>query len=137
MLTRPNHGWSEATIGDFTASAGYLTDIPFEWLRACISSLKYNIPLSLFIDEEGSACFVVSYYDKTYAIIGDEDEPELKVINDISHFDITGMLISYIKAYFEDWVNWYAFDKETENTDRRTELTELLREAEELLNRQI
>lgn len=137
MLTRPNHGWSEVTIGDFTASAGYLTDIPFEWLRACISSLKYNIPLSLFIEEEGSTCFIVSYYDRTYAITEDDDETELKAIGGITHFDIAGMLIDDIKAYFEDWVNWYAFDKETEDTDRRTELTELLREAEELLNRQI
>lgn len=73
MLSEPLNGWTTVKIKDFEAVAGYLVDIPFDWLNSCLNGLKTRTPISLFIDEEGSECFIVSYYDVTH-IISDNDD---------------------------------------------------------------
>ena len=60
MLSEPQNGWNTVKIKDFEAVASYLVDIPFDWLNSCLNGLKTRTPISLFIDEEGSECFIVS-----------------------------------------------------------------------------
>lgn len=45
MLSKPDSGWSTVSIGEFEAEAGYLVDIPFDWLNAC---LVYNLQIHRF-----------------------------------------------------------------------------------------
>lgn len=54
MLSKPNIGWSVFTLGEFQTEVSYLVDIPFDWLRACISGLKYNIPFSFFLKKKAA-----------------------------------------------------------------------------------
>ena len=47
MLSKPENGWTKVTLGDFQTEASYLVDLPFDWLRSCIHSLRSDLPLSL------------------------------------------------------------------------------------------
>ncbi len=135
MLSKPHYGWSDVTIGDFKTQASDLDDIPFTWLQACKSGLEHNIPVSLFVEEEGSDSIIVSYYYSTHVIIEDEDlNRSLKTFEDIDFMDITYMLLNDIKEYFEDWVKWFVYeDTEKDFERRRKELKQLIDETEDLL----
>lgn len=115
MLSKPEGGWSDFELGDFQTSVSYIEDVPFNWLRACLNGLKYNLPISFFIEEEGSNCILTSY-DNTYIIVEeDEDygneEAEIKTIRGIDSLDISYLLLLDIKEYFDDWVTWYCMNR--------------------------
>lgn len=131
MLSKPIHGWTIVSIKDFRAEASYLVDIPFDWLKACLNGLKNHIPISLFIDEEGSECFITTYHNVTH-IITDRDEGVACITyEDIDFMDITDMLLNDIKRYFEDWIVWSPYeDSETDFERRRIELCKLIEEVE-------
>lgn len=131
MLSKPVNGWTTVSIKDFQAEASYLVDIPFQWLNACLSGFRYKIPVSLFIDEEGSECFITTYYDGTYIIMDRDDEVACSTYRDIDFMDITEMLLSDIRKYFENWIVWSPYeDTETDFQRRRVELSKLIQEVE-------
>ncbi len=133
MLSKPETGWPVFSLGDFRADVSYLTDIPFDWLISCKNALKYNIPASFFLEEEGEQCILTSYGRHTHIIICDDDEDEytLKNIYDVDLIDLSHMLITDIKMYFEDWVKWYSSERTgADFARRRTELSELITETE-------
>ncbi|MBD5136925.1 MAG: hypothetical protein HDT39_13310 [Lachnospiraceae bacterium] len=134
MLSKPDSGWSTVSIGEFEAEAGYLVDIPFDWLNACLLGLKKQIPITLFIDEEGSEEYIVSYYDVTHIIIDRGEQPQYITYRSIDFMDITKAVIEDIKLYFEDWVRWSPYeDTEKDWNKRRTTLKELILETESAL----
>ena len=135
MLSTPENGWVKVTVGDFQTEASYLTDLPFEWLRGCINSLRYNLPLSLFIEEEGTVCYINAYYPVTHIICEDSDfSASVHTVRDLDMLDLTYQIICDIRADFEAWVTWYDFEQgEAHFARRRTELAALLNEAEEAL----
>ena len=137
MLSKPEVGWCKVTIDDFSADASYLVDLPFDWLRASFNSLRYNLPLALYIDEEGSNCTIVGEWCCSYVIINHGDyNPELKALN-VDMLDIILALVRDINAYFEDWVTDFD-EKETEDrTERRAELRELVDSVEKLLDEKL
>ena len=132
MLSKPDIGWSVFSLGDFRAEVSYLVDIPFDWLISCKNAMKYNIPLSFFLELEGESCIVTSYGYDTHIIFHNHDD-EYKLINvrDVDFMDVTGMLLEDIKMYFEDWVTWYDFEqKESDFARRRAALKALIEETE-------
>ncbi|MBR6107926.1 MAG: hypothetical protein IKQ39_07940 [Oscillospiraceae bacterium] len=134
MLAKPSAGWCRLTLGDFTASASYLTDIPFEWLRACINGLKYHIPAAFYLDEEGSECLIVSDFEMGTYIIRRHDSTTLKRVDKLYLWDFSEQLLADIRENFEGWVCWSTSALNNEQYARRkAELTALLDEAERLL----
>ena len=135
MLSKPDNGWVLVTVGDFRTEASYLADLPFDWLRSCIHSLRFNLPLSLFIEEEGTVCYINAYYSVTHIICEDSDfSAVVHTVRDMDMLDLTYQIICDIRAEFEDWVSWYDFEQgEAHFARRRTELAVLLDEAEQLL----
>lgn len=130
MLSEPQNGWTTVKIKDFEAVASYLVDIPFDWLNSCLNGLKTRTPISLFIDEEGSECFIVSYYDVTH-IISDNDDVQYFTFRDIDFMDITYCIIQDIKAYFDKWLCWSPYeDSEEEVAVRKEKLSALIAEVE-------
>lgn len=137
MLSKPKNGWSTVTIGEFESEAGYLVDIPFDWLNACLTGMVNKVPITLFIDEEGSEAFIVSYYDVTHIIIDRDDVSKCITYRNVDFMDITNAIIEDIKLYFEDWVQWSPYE-ETENEweKRRTCLKRLILETEAALKKE-
>ena len=133
MLSKPVNGWTNVTLGGMELDASYVYDIPFCWLRACIHSLKYDLPLSLYADLEVSKAYITSYFARTHIIIEDEGY-RLFVIEKINFTDIARMLIDDISACLDDWAEWYAMeDSEEDHERRKRELLQLLNETEAAL----
>lgn len=133
MLSRPKIGWTTITIEDFTAEGSYLADIPFDWLRACLNGLQYDLPVALFIEEEGSTCTIVTEWIYTYIIIHRDDSPEMRTLP-IDRLDIISELVDDFEAYFEDWVTEFDEKESDDKTARRTELRELLDSVKTVLD---
>lgn len=138
LLSKPDSGWSEIKIRDFEAVASYLVDIPFEWLSICLYGLKNRVPISFFIDEEGSECFIISYYDVTHIVVDRDDEVECHTYRDIDFMDITKCLIEDIREYYDDWTCWSPYeDAEEEIAERKIRLNSLISEVENELNNEV
>lgn len=133
MLSKPRSGWSDLTLGDFRGSVSFLTDIPFDWLRACINGLKYVIPAAFFFDEEGSSGYIVSDLYATYVII-QHNGTELTLVKGIGLKKFAEMLLHDIREHLEDWTWWCTFQlNDAQYARRKAMLTELLEEAEQCL----
>lgn len=127
MLSKPKAGWTKVTLGEFEASASYLTDIPFEWMKSFLHFFEENIPVALFIDEEGSDCMIVSYHEDTYVIRNNGRKPKLIRIWDMDTKTLAKEFLYDITENFEDWVRWNPFgDSEDDFVKRRNELRKLV-----------
>ncbi len=107
MFSKPHGGWVDINIGEYILSASYLTDIPMDFLNSVISSLKYNLPVSIFVDEEGTENLICAFYDEVFIIAKEEngDLIEYKKIDmDFNLFRKT--IIDEIEMNFNEWVNW-------------------------------
>ena len=133
MLSNPRAGWCDFELGDLKVQASYMTDIPFDWLRACLNGLKYVIPASFYLDEEGSECLITSDWDVTYIIRRHSGKTELIQPN-VSLRQFAEMLLADIRKDFESWVCWCSFQlSEEQYARRKAMLTELLAETEKQL----
>ena len=81
MFSKPDFGWVDINIGGYILNASYLTDIPIDFLDSLISSLKNNLPFSVFIDEEGIEDIICAYYDEVFIIKKDDDIVEYTKID--------------------------------------------------------
>ena len=138
MLSKPKDGWTTVKIGEFESEASYLVDIPFDWLNVCLTGLTNKVPITLFIDEEGSEAFIVSYYDVTHVIIDRDDVSECITYRNIDFMDITKAIIEDIKLSFEDWVQWSPYeDAEEDYKKRKMQLKSLVLEVEKVLEKEV
>lgn len=127
MLSKPEVGWTRVSLGEFEASASYLTDIPFEWMKSFLHFFEENIPIALFLDEEGSDHMIVSYYEDTYVIRNNGRKSKLIRIWDMDSRRLAREFLKDIMENFEDWVKWNPFcEKENDLSDRRRELETLI-----------
>jgi len=134
IISEPKNGWVSIKIKEFESEASYLVDIPFDWLRSCLAAFETRTPVSLFIDEEGSECFITSYYDVTHIVIDRDEETELITYRDIDFFDITDALIYYIGKYFDQWAEWDPYhDSDEEISQRKILLKKLISDVEEAM----
>ena len=120
MLSTPSAGWSVFTLDDFQTSASYMTDIPFDWLRACKNGLQYVIPASFYLDAEGSECLITSDWDCTYIISRDSGTDTLYKLN-VNLGQFAEMLLTDLKKDFDLWAGWCTFRLSDEQYTRRKE----------------
>ena len=107
MFSKPNGGWVDINIGGYILSASYLTDIPMDFLNSVISSLKNNLPVSIFVDEEGRENIICAFYDEVFIIAKEEngDLIEYKKI-DMDFNLFRKSIIDDIEMNFNEWINW-------------------------------
>lgn len=138
MLSKPKNGWTTVSIGEFESEASYLVDIPFVWLNACLTGMSKKVPITLYIDEEGSEAFIVSYYDVTHIIVDRDESPEHILYRNIDFLDVTHALVEDIKRYFNDWVEWSPYeDTEADYKKRKLQLKTLVLETEKVLGKEV
>lgn len=131
MLSKPQAGWSELTLGDYKAPVSFLTDIPFDWLRGCISGLKHVIPAAFFIDGEGVTYYIVSDYCVTYIIKSGTVLTQVRVSLD----RFAEMLVHDIRENLEEWIWWCDFPLNAEQyANRKSMLLALLDETQQCLD---
>lgn len=131
MLSKPQAGWSEFTLGEFKAHASFLTDIPFDWLRGCINGLKHVIPAAFFIDGEGVTCYIISDYCVTYIINDGSVLTSVRVGLD----RFAEMLVQDIRENLEEWIWWCDVPLNEERyANRKAMLLALLDETQQCLD---
>lgn len=133
MFGKPVVGWVEITIGELQLSGSYLTDIPYDALQACMHSIKNNAPFTLYIDEEGTTDFIVSYYNSTY-VIRESDEIEYYSCNK-DFRELIKEIIEDIERDFSEWIIEFTYlDKEEECYKKWVkQLKGLLKDVKELI----
>jgi len=107
MLTKPNSGWTNVLIDDFSERASYLTDVPNDCLDSFIYGLKNNVPIAIYFDAEGYDYHLVSSWNSSYIIM---DKINATITIDKNIEELAKELIDDIENNFEDWLNWECYD---------------------------
>lgn len=100
--------------------------------------IENRLPITLFIDEEGSEEYITSYYDVTHIIVDRDDEIQCLTYRKYDFMDLTADLICDIRKYFEDWVGWSPYEEEEEAEGKREKrLRDLIAETEFALEQEM
>lgn len=106
MLSKPEHGWTDITIGTFTERASYLDDIPVICLKAMIVAYQNpSIPFCVNFDAEGWEYTVVSNWHETHVFTNKNDPEELFLFN-VSCSQLANELVKDIEDDLDGWVMW-------------------------------
>ena len=145
MLEKPEFGWSQFRIGDFSSRVSYLTDVASDILDALIEHKRDGKPTCVFCDAEGYDFHIIFSYIPFVTVVGFGDpfgtDCELKAIefwNDEA--DAAKEIYFDIKNNLSDWVLWDCWcdpdDPEFEQTKiaRAACLVQALSELSELYN---
>lgn len=118
MLTKPDHGWTNLQIGQFSERASYLTDVPNDCLDAFIYALQNKVPITVFFDAEGWDFHLVASYYQSYVIV-DKDDAKMFAF-DKTVLELAKELYEDINNNFDSWVNWESYDDD--DTDEEKEI---------------
>jgi len=135
MFTKPESGWADFTIGDFTDRASYLHDIPFDVLNAIIDSVMTWQPIIFKLDAEGwENIIVIDNYDTH--IINDKNESGFQLISIvIKKNDLISEIINSINSNIDEWASWGYKDRNSKNiVDRKEMLLMKISEIKRLYN---
>ena len=124
VLSKPCHGWSRIDINSFSGRLSYLVDVPFVWLNSCLFSLKHHTPLSLYMDEEGSDCIIVSY--DTTTIIVNREETSYIEFNNLNYVQLAEAVLHDIKKDVDAWVDFTYDDNSSRGEGREKRKAALL-----------
>ena len=119
MLSKPVHGWSEITIGDWSDRCSYIDDVPFMLLEAIEGSCRANQPVAAKFDAEGWDYIIVFDQFETHIIstaphsLKAQDSYSYHTI-EIDRDELAKELISDIRKYIDYWTKW---DGYCENAD--------------------
>ena len=135
MLSKPRYGWTNIKLGNFIGRGSYLTDIPFDLLNSFINAIKYDIPASVWFDEEGSEFTLVSHYSGTYIIV-ERETTELITI-DINFNQLTNEIINDLESNIKEWTTWLDYLELTEKEleKRENSIKNKIEELKILLNK--
>ena len=116
MFTKPQYGWTNLQIGDFTERVSYLTDISNDCLDAFIYALHTGNPAVIFFDAEWWDFHLIASYYCSYVIV-DKDKAEVYTIEKTIK-ELAKDLYDDINNNFDDWLNW---DMDEDETDEERE----------------
>ena len=106
MLEKPVDGWSFIKIGSFQSRISYLTNVPFDCLNACMSSLKYNLPVSIYFDAEGWEFIISSSYENTFIIVDDENRDTDLITIQMNSTNFVKEIVHDIECNLDEWSLW-------------------------------
>lgn len=137
MLSKPLHGWTEITIGNFVGHGSYIQDIPVIFLEAFIRALACNTPAEIVVDEEGSMFTLRSHRSTT--ISARRAEEEIFFFN-IDSVTLAKELLKDLQESWHEWLEWpsevrLASEKEKSSylKSRNTQLIRLTHELKKHL----
>lgn len=113
MLSKPRHGWSEITIGDWSDRCSYIDDVPFMLLETMEESCRVNKPVAVKFDAEGWDYIIVFDQFETHiisthinALSFDEDNYFSYHTIEVDRDELAKELISDIRKYIDHWTKW-------------------------------
>ena len=109
MLSRPQHGWTDFSLGKSCYSLSYLSNIPFVWLDRAIFGLETLLPFEVYgYCEPGK---MVCKVDFTDCHVYFENDKHLKEnssceVVPVSMLDFCKKLHQDISESIDDWQIW-------------------------------
>ena len=137
MLSKPSHGWTEITVGNFTGYGSYIQDIPVLLMEALSRVLAYGITSSIDIDEEGTI-FSITFAPDSVTLSRESESAFFP----LSARHLAGELLADLRRDWDDWLTWPAecnpnllspCEIQEFRKDRATLLTRLINTVEKLL----
>lgn len=113
ILSNPNYGWCDFTLGEFHGTPSYLTDVPIDVLQACLD-YKYNGYGMACFDEEGSTFILILMTDNIY-LITENEKAALYKPQVVNTSDIVNQMVKDIEKDLVKWVNFLTYDENDEN----------------------
>lgn len=116
MLSKPQYGWADFSLGRSIYSISYLTNVPLDWLDRAIFGMETLLPFEVCgYCEPGRMVCTVDFSE--CRIIFEDDKHQ----KDGSSFEIVPinmlvfckMLHEEFSAYIDDWAKWNASYKLT------------------------
>ena len=109
MLSKPQHGWTDFSLGKSCYSLSYLSNIPLEWLDRAIWGLETLLPFEVSgYCEPGRMVCTVEFSECRIFFENDKhikEDCSYETVP-ISMLDFCQRLHKDISAYIDDWQNW-------------------------------
>ena len=137
MFTKPEYGWTDVTIGDYTSRASYITDIPFDALDNVTEAIKYKDYGQTYtqrFDAEGWEFIIEADANQTKLTIEEEDTKTIIIPKTM--FDWAKEIITDIETYLEDWAKWtwdQNLDEPEQYEENKKELQQKINQLKALL----
>lgn len=109
MISRPENGWVDITIGDWTDRASYLTDVQIDFLDCLISVLENHTPSCFSCDAEGWE-YTIVISENNIHIIEEKEDYEYYTYdfydNNTGLKDIAKIIYEDINNNMDVWCTW-------------------------------
>ena len=118
MLSKPQHGWTEFSLGAIYYSISYLTNVPLDWLERAIFGLETLLPFEVYgYCEPGRMVCAVDFSECRIIFENNarnKQNSSCEVIP-INMLDFCKKLHEDITDHMDDWHKWnpsYSLTKE-------------------------
>lgn len=108
MLSKPQFGWTDITIGDWTGKLSYIDDVPTVLLNAFYNVFSNQKPEVVCFDAEGMNYWIVFDLLDTIIITEDENCQYSVSHQDIDIKELSLELCNDIHTNLEEWAHWTA-----------------------------
>ena len=120
MLSTPEYGWSEITIGHWCDKCSYIDDVPFMLLRTVDEIIRTRTPSAVQFDAEGYEYIIVFDLFETH-VITTKDKTTYTTI-DVTIEDVVKELIKDIRNDLDLWAGWTPRCSEDQLSERKLDL---------------
>ena len=136
MLSLPEYGWTDFSIGDAKYPLSYLTDIPIEWLNVSIYGLKNRRPFTVYGDCETTDVYCTVTEMFCHVIYeGYELTPKTFFV-DMTKLDFCKALHADISVDVDAWAGWLCYNDENFRKEQKCKIQSLLDELAALIKTQ-
>lgn len=105
MLSKPQFGWTDITIGDWTGKLSYIDDVPIVLLNAFYNVFNNQKPEVVCFDAEGMNYWIVFDLLDTIIITEDENCQYSVSHQDIDIKELSLELCNDIHTNLEEWTH--------------------------------
>lgn len=123
MLSTPQFGWSEITIGDWHDRCSYLDDVPFDLLKTVDAVIRTGRPHCTKFDVEGWEYIIVFDMYETHILHFDVDGECHYYTMEIYIKDLARELLSDIRKDLDSWAEWLDYASEYTICERKKDLS--------------
>ena len=152
MFSKPRFGWTAWSINNHDiGSVSYLSDVPAEFISACIRYLNNPVGFNLIFDGEGrnTALTLIGNYFCTYSFMGSEP-PYISELTPVSDYilpetddgpkfieSLLREAISDFERDFSEWAEWNPglYEGEDEIEAEKGILRDLIETGKDILNK--
>lgn len=122
MLSKPQFGWTDITIGDWTGKLSYIDDVPVVLLNAFYNVFSNQKPEVVCFDAESMNYWIVFDLLDTIIITEDENYQYSVSRQNVSVEELGMQMWDDIYRELKDWACWAIDDNNAKDYDERKEL---------------